>query len=115
MPNELMLAVGLLTALALWMTLQHAWVMRQTLRQRRIAEVGVCCQGRVVAIQRPFMLDDCTRLYFDFVPVGAEEPVRGCHIARGSQDEPGRPLPSQGTLVTVRYLPAQPRLALIAM
>jgi hypothetical protein len=113
MPNELLLAIGFLTAVAAWIALEQVIAAQQVLRQRRIAAIGIQCQGRVVAIQRPFMLDDCTRLYFDFVPAGGREPVRACHIARPSQDTQIPKLPAHGTVVSVRYLPERPQLAVI--
>jgi hypothetical protein len=75
------------------MMVKHAMAARQTTRQRRIAQVGVTCEGKVVAIQRP-SCDDCTRLYFDFVPSGAESP---CAVAMSlvEHDEPCTSLPAQ--------------------
>jgi hypothetical protein len=113
MQAEVILAVGVLVAITLWLAIKHAFATQQMSRQREIAQRGSICQGRVVAIQRPFLLDNCTRLYFDFAPDGQEEVVRGCHIDRRETDEVRASLPAQGTLVTVRYLPNRPRQAVI--
>jgi hypothetical protein len=113
MPTELLLAVGFLTAVAAWIALEQTIAAQESLRQRRIASVGMSCHGRVVGIQRPFMLDGRTRFYFDFVPAGAQEPVRACHIARWTPDTLIPTLPAQGTIVTVHYLPERPRRAVI--
>ena len=113
MTNEVSLAVGLLFAITLWLALKHALASRRDEKQRRIASAGETCFGRVVAIQRPFMLDDCTRLYFDFTPSGSQDSIRACHIARPTQDESPSALPAQGALVAIRYLPERPQRAVI--
>jgi hypothetical protein len=113
MPSEALAAVLLLIAITMWMTLKQVIAMHQAERQRAIAHCGVVCQGRVVAIQRPFLFDSCTRLYFDFQPDGIHEAVRACHIDRRTADELQASLPAEGALVTVRYLPHQPRQAVI--
>jgi hypothetical protein len=113
MPTEVSFGLGLLIAITVWLAIKHAVSMHRAAQQRQIAHAGATCLGKVVAIQRPFMLDDCTRLYFDFVPSGAEEPVRACHVAHRSAEEPVAPLPPQGATVTVRYLPDRPRQAVI--
>jgi hypothetical protein len=113
MPAEVSTAIFALAALTLWMAAKHAVAVHQAFKQREIARRGIACQGRVVAIQRPFFMDSCTRLYFDFVPDGADCEVRACHVERRSEGELRASLPVQGTLVSVRYLPEQPRAAII--
>lgn len=113
MQSELVLALSVLIPMTLWMAAKYALEMRQVSLQRAIAEQGCLCQGRVVAIQRPFLLDNCTRLYFDFSPDGHNTTVRACHIDRRMPGEPRAALPAQGTLVTVSYLPNHPRRAVI--
>jgi hypothetical protein len=85
----------------------------QCQRQLEIVRRGASCQGRIVAIQRPFMLDACTRLYFDFVPEGDDRPMRVCHIDRRPPDELRAALPAAGSIVTVCYLPERPQHAII--
>jgi hypothetical protein len=111
--HDFYLPVGILMAATLWMALRHGISAHHAKRQCEIARRGATCEGRVVAIQRPFMLDSCTRLYFDFVPHGFGETVRVCHIDRrpASEQRPG--LPTAGSVVTVRYLPERPRQAVI--
>ena len=114
MSNEVSIAIGLLFAITVWLAIKHVIAARREERQRRIAHAGEPCFGRVVAIQRPFMLDDCTRLYFDFTPSGAQQPVRACHVARASkEDDSPNPLPAQGSIVAIRYLPERPQRAVI--
>lgn len=103
----------LLFAITLWLALKHVIAAHRAETQRRIAQAGETSFGKVVAIQRPFMLDDCTRFYFDFVPAGSEKPVRACHVTRRVDDESPRPLPVQGAIVAIRYLPAHPTRAVI--
>jgi hypothetical protein len=113
MPAEVSTAILALVALTLWMVAKHAVASHQALKQREIARRGISCHGRVVAIQRPFFMDSCTRLYFDFVPEGADHQVRACHVDRRAERELRTSLPAQGTLVSIRYLPEQPRAAII--
>lgn len=113
MPAEVSTAILALAAMTVWMAAKHAVAVHQALKQREIARRGVVCQGRVVAIQRPFFLDSCTRLYFDFVPEGTDQEVRACHVDRRAQAESTAALPVQGALVSIRYLPEQPRAAVI--
>jgi hypothetical protein len=113
MPSEVFLSLTVLVGITLWLAIKHALGVHRASIQRDIALRGALCQGRVVAIQRPFLLDNCTRLYFDFLPHGEMDAVRGCHIDRRSPDELQASLPAQGTLVTVRYLPHEPRRAVI--
>lgn len=114
MPNEVLGALALLTAATLWLALRWAVASHRAEQHRRIAQRGVTCLGKVVAVQRPFMLDDCTRLYFDFVPRGTDEPIRACHIAWRRPDESASlALPPQGATVIVRYLPEFPTKAVI--
>ena len=71
-----------------------------------------CVRDEWLRFNAPFC-SNCTRLYFDFLPHGEMDAVRGCHIDRRSPDELQASLPAQGTLVTVRYLPHEPRRAVI--
>jgi len=110
MTSEALLVVGVLMATAVWLAMNNAVAAHRASRQRVIAQRGLSCEGRVVAIQRPFMLDDCTRLYVDFQPPGAAEPVRVCHVDRGGAVAE---FLATGSIVTVRYMPQRPRHAVI--
>lgn len=114
MINELLVPIALLIAVTFWSAIKHAIAVSQVRRQCEIARRGAACQGKVVAIQRPCMMDACTRLYFDFIPEGGEQPMRVCHIDRRSSDELRASLPATGAIVTVRYLPEWPQRAVIA-
>jgi hypothetical protein len=111
--EQLIAPIALLVGLTLWLAIRHVVRVEQDRRQHEIATRGEFCQGRVVAIQRPFLLDSCTRLYFEFAPPGSEQPVRCCHVDRRPVEEVCASLPSTGTVVTVRYLPEQPSRAVI--
>jgi hypothetical protein len=113
MANELLLPLIALIVLTLWLAARHVLAFVQGESQREIARSGASCQGRVVAIQRPFLLDACTRLYFDFVPEGRDRPVRVCHVDRRPLTELHASLPVAGASVAVRYLPHRPRRAVI--
>jgi hypothetical protein len=113
MPIEVFVSLTVLVAITMWLAIKHAIGVHQASIQRDILLRGTMCQGRIVAIQRPFLLDDCTRVYFDFQPDGETDAVRGCHIDRRSPDQLQASLPAQGTLVTIRYLPHRPHHAVI--
>ena len=113
MPNEVTTALIMLIAITLWLAVKHAIAAHQAMNQRDIARHGRTCQGRIVAIQRPFLLDSCTRLYVDFLPDGMEHAVRACHVDRRPPDKLQASLPPQGAVVTVRYMPEKPRQAVI--
>lgn len=112
--HDLLLPISALIALTLWLGLKYAIAAAQMQRQIEIARRGAASQGKVVAIQRPFMFDACTRLYFDFVPEGADHPVRVCHVDRRALADVRSALPIAGAVVAVRYLPERPRCAVIA-
>lgn len=111
--EQLITPVVLLIGLTLWLAIRHVVRVEQDRRQHEIAARGEFCQGRVVAIQRPFFLDTSTRLYFEFAPPGSEQPLRCCHVDHRPVDEISASLPTTGTVVTVRYLPEQPNRAVI--
>ena len=113
MGDQFLLPSAFLFGLLLWLTMKHVIAVHQSVKQLQIATYGVACEGKVVAIQRPFVLDDCTRLYFDYVPVGADQPLRACHIARRGEDTLSASFPAAGSVVSVRYLPEKPRHAVI--
>ncbi len=113
MLTNLLLPLGVLVTGTAWMAISNALREQHARRQRDIASRGAYCQGRIVAIQRPFLLDPCTRLYFDFAPPGMQKPLRCCHIARHAQHKVFADLPREGTLVTVQYLPERPQHAII--
>lgn len=112
MSNELFLFAAI-ACIVTWLAIRYALAIVRERRQVEISHVGESCQGRVVAIQHPFMLDACVRLYFDFVPAGMDKPLRACHVARCSPDQIQRALPVAGSTVTVRYLRERPRQAVI--
>jgi hypothetical protein len=114
MTNELLLPLVGILALALWLAARHALATVHGERQREIARSGARASGKIVAIQRPFLLDGCTRLYFDFVPDGGDRPVRGCHIERRPLAELRSTLPVAGATVAIHYMPRSPRRAVIS-
>jgi hypothetical protein len=113
MVSQMLLPISALIATTMWLAIRHAVGAAQSQRQLEIARRGASCQGKVVAIQRPFMLDACTRLYFDFVPEGGERTMRACHIDRRPPEELHASLPTAGSVVTIRYLPERPQRAVI--
>jgi hypothetical protein len=113
MSSEIVALIGSLIGIAVWTAIAHAVRGRRERDVEEIVRRGELCQGRVVAIQRPFLLDACTRLYFEFCPPGFAEPLRACHVERRPLEEVCASLPPAGATVTVRYLPDRPEQALI--
>jgi hypothetical protein len=85
-------------------------VLRHRLRlQEEIIERGTCIDGKVTAICG----GATKRVYFEFSPPGSELPLQCCHIDR-REARTLTSLPTPGTLVQIRYLPENPRRAVIA-
>lgn len=113
MTSMFILPVGFLLGMTLWMTVSFLVHQQQTRRQQEIVNRGTCCEGKIVAIQRPFMLETCTRFYFDFEPPGTDRPLRVCHVDRRAAGETAPSLHT-GTPVAVHYLPERPMQAVIS-
>lgn len=101
-----------LLSLAAWLGVANVTTRRQLQQQHEIAQRGEFGEGRVFAVQRPFLFESATRLYFEFAPPGAERPIQCCHTERRPREQLPV-LPSVGTLVTIRYLPERPEAAII--
>jgi hypothetical protein len=113
MLTSLAFPIIILCAVAAWTAFASLATAQRTQRQLQTLERGVACRATVVGIQRPFLLDHCTRIYFEFMPHGSEHPVRCCHIERGDPAEVAIALPVTGSQVQVSYLPEQPESAVI--
>lgn len=109
----ILLTAGLATWLTAWLAHLNVKNERHAQRQQEIVTRGECCQGRVLAVQRPFLLESATRLYFEFAPPGADRPVQCCHTEHRPPDRIATLLPGVGMVVTVRYLPESPQDAVI--
>lgn len=86
---------------------------RESKRQLRIAALGEICDGTIIAVQRPFLFDTSTRLFFEFAPRGRTQAMRCCHVARCDAHGATAVLPHTGARITVRYLPEAPQYAVI--
>jgi hypothetical protein len=109
--NIFTLQIAFLISITAAMAIAHIRRQRDELRQLEILHRGELGHGRVVTIQRPWAMDRCTRLYFEFAPAGTAEPLLCCHVHRPSDEVAS--LPVEGTLVSVRYLPDRPQRAAI--
>jgi hypothetical protein len=107
LPIFILCAVAIWTAYASFSNTQHAQRQLQTLQH------GISCRATVVGVQGPFLFDPYTRVYFEFVPAGSAQPVRGCHIERRASTEVAMVLPATGGQVQVAYLPENPQTAVI--
>lgn len=108
-----LLLLALIVTLSAWLAHSTAASRRQEQREIELATRGECCQGRILAVQRPFLLESTTRLYFEFAPPGWKTKVQCCHTERRLPERIDTLLPSVGMYVTVRYLPENPQEALI--
>ena len=113
MLTSLALPIFILCAVATWTAFASFNTTQQAQRQLQTLQRGISCRATVVGIQRPFLFDACTRVYFEFVPVGSAEPLRCCHVERRALTEIALALPATGTQVSVSYLPEDPTNAVI--
>jgi len=80
--------------------------------QQDILTRGILAQATVIRLWQP-ALSAFARIYFEFRPGGAEQPIRTCHVDRRSAAELAASLPQIGANVAVRYLPENPSHAVI--
>lgn len=114
MSAELMPIIAFLSGAMVAAIFSSLTVSRAARLQQEILKRGQMAHGRVLHIWRPKLYGSFPRIYFEFAPTGVDGTVRGCHVDRRSVAEPTASLPAVGTTVTVRYLPDQPRQAVIA-
>jgi hypothetical protein len=67
----------------------------------------------VTKVWQPPLAGSFTRIYFCFETQDGGAPVECCHIDRRPQGDAVASLPAVGSPVTVRYLPDNPRSAVI--
>jgi hypothetical protein len=113
MISSLIVLIAITTGLLAWLSHADELIKRRMQRDQEIATRGVSCQGRIFAVQRPFLFESTTRLYFEFAPPGSAGPVQCCHLERGATGRVAAMLPSTGMVVDVRYLPERPTQAVI--
>ncbi|HEY6640762.1 DUF3592 domain-containing protein [Povalibacter sp.] len=96
------------------MILSGKLTLRGLLTAQQIAREGHMAEGRVVRVWRPPVAGSFPRIYFEFQPAGHDILVRCCHKDRRLLSGEIASLPAVGSSVTVRYLPKNPRRAVIA-
>lgn len=111
--SQLLVYLGIFFTIAAVSALRLAQREREGKRQLRIAALGEACDGTIIAVQRPFLFDTSTRLFFEYTPPGRSDALRCCHIARCNTGCPPAMLPHAGARITVRYLPDAPQHAVI--
>lgn len=84
------------------------------LASQQIARDGRVAQGTVVRVWRPPVAGSFPRIYFEFTPEGSEQTFRCVHTDRRVLSGEFTSLPAVGSQVSVRYLPEDPRRAVIA-
>jgi hypothetical protein len=114
MPDTFIVPIALFLLITAWTALVHYRRHFESRQRQEIVRRGASCEGRIVGILRPSVVDTCTRLYFEFVPPGADRPLRVCHIDNSPAEHSRATLFRPGQLVLVRYLPEQPTSAIIS-
>jgi hypothetical protein len=114
MTSNFVLSIGIVLAIAAWAVIAHFRRHLRTCQHQEIVRCGACCDGKVVGILRPSLVDACTRLYFEFEPPGASRPLRVCHIDQAPLGQSRAALLRTGEVIRVRYLPERPRQAVIS-
>jgi hypothetical protein len=97
-----------------WTAIVHSLRYLRNRRRQEIVRRGTYCEGKVVGILRPSLVDACTRLYVEFAPPGADRPLRLCHIDRAPAGQSRAAMLHLGQAVRVCYLPDQPRAAMVS-
>ena|SRR5690349_10985598 len=110
---SLTLPVMILCVVAIWTVYANLSSTQHAQRQAQTVQRGISSRATVVGVQRPFLFDPYTRVYFEFVPAGSQQPVRGCHVERRASAEVAMALPATGRQVQVCYLPEDPYTAVI--
>src|SRR5690349_15013986 len=64
-------------------------------RQQEVLAQGILTQGTVVRLWQP-PLSAFRRIYFEFQPSEAQQPIRGCHVDRRSAEQSMASLPQVG-------------------
>ena len=113
MLGSLAIPIIALCAVAAWTACSAISNSRHTRQRLQALRHGVSCAGTVVGVQRPFLLDPCVRVYFEFVPEGQCQPLRCCHVSRCDVADLAPALPPTGSQVQVSYLPEQPESAVL--
>ena len=113
MSAELIPIIAFLSGAMVTAILSSLSVSRAVKEQQEILKRGHVAHGRILHIWRPKLRGAFARIYFEFEPAGMDT-VRGCHIDRRPVEELRASLPAVGTTVAVRYLPDQPKQAVIA-
>jgi hypothetical protein len=114
MASMFVLPIGLFLATVAWTAIVHCLRYLRRRRRQEIVRRGTHCEGKVVGILRPSLVDACTRLYVEFEPPGADRPLRLCHVDRDPAAQSRATLLRLGQIVSVCYLPDQPKAALIS-
>ncbi|HKE95507.1 MAG TPA: DUF3592 domain-containing protein [Povalibacter sp.] len=114
MPIELPSLIAFCGGVLLAMILSGKLALRGMLASQQILKHGEMAEGTIVGVWRPPVAGSFPRVYFEFHPQGATQPVRCCHVDRRSLSGEVTSLPAVGARVTVRYLPENPGRAVIA-
>jgi len=114
MPIELSSLIAFCGGAVLALILSGKLTLRGLLTAQQIAREGQVAEGRIVRVWRPPVAGAFPRIYFEYQPAGSASLVRCCHTDRRVLSEDVPSLPAVGTQVTIRYLPKDPRRAVIA-
>lgn len=109
-----MSAIAFLSGALVAMVASCTSVSRAVQMQQSILKRGLAAQGKILRMWRPPVFGAFTRIYFEFQPDGEGPAVRTCHVDRRTAAELMASLPAVGAQVAVRYLPEDPRQAVIA-
>ncbi|MBB6095885.1 hypothetical protein HNQ60_004776 [Povalibacter uvarum] len=111
---ELPSLIAFCGGVVLAMVLSGKIALRGLLAAQQIVKEGHIAQGRITGVWRPPVAGSFPRVYFEFQPEGSPEIFRCCHTDRRVLSGDVASLPAVGSQVTVRYLPEDPRRAVIA-
>lgn len=113
MPAEFMSMIAFFGGALIAMMSSGKLVGQAVRTQQDIAKRGVPARATVLRLWQPPLQGAFVRIYFEFQPDGAGQPIRTCHVDRRGTDEPSASLPQIGAQVAIRYLPDDPAHAVI--
>jgi hypothetical protein len=114
MSPELLSAIAFVIGMIVAMNSSRSVTAKQSFEQQQILRAGLPAEGTVTQVWQPPLAGSFPRIYFRFEPRDGGAPVECCHIDRRPQGTSTASLPAVGSSVSVRYLPDNPRSAVIA-
>lgn len=113
MSPEIISAIAFVVGMFFAMNTSRRLTAQQSFEQQQILRAGATAQGIVTQVWQPPLTGSFTRIYFRFETQDGGA-IECCHVDRRPHGDSMASLPAVGASVSVRYLPDNPRSAVIA-